>query len=167
MLAAHGVAAVAQTTVYESKDKVGPVYTDKPVPGAMPSDLPPANVIETAKPAAPMRPSAQASAPAYRSLAVASPTNEDTVHTNTGAFDFTASSVPSLRAMHRIRVKLDGRLLPTSFGSTSLNVSEADWQMAASAESATHSLQLAIVDAQGAVLIESAPVNFYLRRATR
>ena len=38
--------AFAQT-IYKSKDKEGPVFSDTPSPGAQPIYLPPANVIDT------------------------------------------------------------------------------------------------------------------------
>jgi len=164
-LAAHCVASMAQTTVYESKDKAGTVYSDRPSSAAAPVDLPPPNVIQSQK-IEPAAPPPVTAAPAYRSLAIVSLANEATVHTNTGAFDFSARANPALRANDRMRVMLDGRLLPSSFRSTSLHVSESDWQGAASDESAAHTLQLAIVDKQGTVLIESAPVRFYVHRAT-
>ena len=52
------------------------------------------------------------------------------------------------------------------FSSVKFGVTEADWQRAASPDNVEHTLQLAIVDKTGAVLIESAPVKFYARRAT-
>ena len=167
VLAAHCVVALAQTTVYESKDKAGPVYSDKPLPSATPVDLPPPNVIELPKMATPAAPApVSAAAPAYRSLAIVSLKNGDTIHSNTGAFEFSARTQPALRAGDRIRVRLDGHFLSSSFRSTSLRVSEADWTRAARAESVGHTLQLAVVDAAGAVLIESAPVSLYVQRAS-
>jgi hypothetical protein len=166
VLAAASMAATAQTPIYESKDKAGPVYSDKSSPGAVAAELPPPNVIQVPAIAPPAPPPPMAAAPAYRSLAIVSLANESTVHSNTGAFDFSARAVPALRASDRIRIRLDGRMLPASFRSTLLRVTESDWKGAVGTQRPDHSLQLAIVDAQGRVLIESLPVRFYVQRTT-
>jgi hypothetical protein len=165
-LAAASVAAMAQTSIYESKDKAGPVYSDKPSPGAVAADLPAPNVIQVPAIAQPAPSPPMAAAPVYRSLSIVSLANESTVHSNTGAFDFSARTVPALRASDRIRIRLDGRMLPSSFRSTLLRVTESDWKAAVGTQRPDHSVQLAIVDAQGRVLIESLPVRFYVQRAT-
>lgn len=164
-LGAHCALAVGQATVYESRDKAGTAYSDKPSPGSREVDLPPPNVVELPK-ATPPASLPAAAAPLYRSLSIVSLANEATVHTNSGAFEFSARSVPAMRASDRIRIRLDGRLLPAAFRSTNLRVSESDWRSAPGGERPDHSLQLLIVDTQGRVLIESAPVRFYAKRST-
>ena len=156
---------VAQT-VYESKDKAGPVFTDRPSPGGKALDLPPPNVIQT--PALPKQGAAPAPAPApYASLAIASLENEGTIHSNTGDFTIRVRSAPALRAAagDRIRVKFDGALLASKYSTGTVNIRATDWPAAAD-ENAQHTLQVAIVDRKGNTLIESAPVRFYVRRAT-
>jgi len=165
-LGAHGAVSMGQTPVYESKDKAGPVYSDKPSPGAQAVDLAAPNVLELSKVAPPAPPPTVAALTPYRSLSIVSLTSETTVHTNTGAFEFSVRAVPALRPGDRIRIRLDGRQLPSSFRSTQLRVGESDWKGAASADNPTHTVQVAIVDTQGTVLIESAPVRFYVQRAT-
>jgi hypothetical protein len=156
----------AQGTVYESKDKAGPVFSDKPSQGAKPVELAPPNVVGQ-QPATPARPAPAAAAPKYTSLAIASLANEGSVHTNTGQFDIRVRSVPALRAAagDRLRVTLDGNPLTTAYKSSKVRISAADWQAAARGE-ARHTLQVAIIGPAGATLIESAPVSFYARRAT-
>jgi hypothetical protein len=166
LAAAWCAPCAAQGTVYESKDKAGPVFSDQPSKGAKPVELAPPNVIETPRtPAA--RPAPAAAAPKYSSLAIASLANEDTVHTNTGDFDLRVRSVPALRAAagDRYRVTIDGNPLPTTYASTKLRISAADWQAAAGGDE-KHTLRVAIVGPSGAISIESAPVSFYARRAT-
>lgn len=107
-----------------------------------------------------------ASAPYYKALAISSPENGGTVHTNTGAFDARIQATPALRQGDRIRVTLDGTPLQRGFGSTSIRVTENDWQAAASAGKDMHTLRATIVDKNGAVLVESPAVSFYARRAT-
>ena len=162
-LAAHVASAWAQT-VYESKDKAGPVFSDRPSTGAVPVDLPPPNVVSSpAVTPVPDAPAASASAPTYRRLVIQRPAEQDMVHSNNGAFGISAQLSPPLRPNDRIRVMIDGNLVPTVFRSTDLRISEQDWQAAAVGNNSEHTLQLAVVDANGKPWIESAPVRFYLR----
>lgn len=153
-------------TVYESKDKDGPVFSDTPSPGAKPIDLPPPNVSDAPR-SAPPAPSAPAKAPPphYRSLVITTPAPQGTVHSNTGEFTISARVQPPLRASDRVIVTLDGRTLPSTFRSTDVTVSEADWQFAAAGGTVEHRLQMAIVDGQGQPLIEAEPVRFFVQRA--
>lgn len=163
VLAAHAAAPLAQT-VYESKGKAGPVFSDRPSAGAAPVELPPPNIVSppAVKPT-PDAPDASASAPAYRRLLIQRPAEQDMVHSNNGAFDISASLSPPLRPSDRVRVMIDGNLVPTVFRSTTLQISERDWQATAVGSNSEHTLQLAVVDADGKPWIESAPVRFYLR----
>ena len=162
--------AAAQGTVYESKDQAGrPVFSDQPSPGAQPRDLPPPNVIEVS-PTQPTQaaPEATAQRSSYTSLTITSPAHQDTVHTNTGEFDVGAEVTPGLQAAQGdvIRAKLDGNLLPRDYTSTIFRVTEAEWLSSADPDNVEHTLQLAVVDADGTSLIESAPIKFYALRAT-
>jgi hypothetical protein len=156
----------AQTTVYESKDKVGPVFSDQPSPGAVVIDLPPPNVIEVV-PAAAVPPPVDTLRRRYRALAIVAPANGTTLHTNTGDFSVSTKSTPAWRsgAGDSIRVKLDGVLLPSRYRSASFKITPADWRMAA-AVNVEHTLQAAIVDGTGAEIVQSTPVTFYVHRAT-
>lgn len=156
----------AAQTVYESKDKAGnTVYSDKPSPGSKALDLPPPNVVQGGTPA-PRPASKPAPAPAYTALSISSPANEDTLHSNSGEFIVNIRSVPALRAAagDRILVKFDGTLLQHKYSSGAVTIRPEDWQ--AALDNAQHSLQVAIVNASGDTQIESAPVTFYVRRAT-
>ena len=178
VMAAYATSGMAQNTVYESKQPDGTsVFSDTPSPGAKAVELPPLSVIKTdpLPPQAEPVPSADAdtkananAAPPYTSIAFASPADQDSVYTNDGSFNITLRIEPNLRADNgdRIRVKLDGKLLANSYGSTNIVVSEADWQDAATSDNIQHSLQAAVIDKQGQVLIESKPVTFYAHRAT-
>jgi hypothetical protein len=164
-LAVFATAPWAQT-VYESKGKDGPVFSDTPSPGAKRVDLPPPNLSDAPRqtPPAPSAP-AQAPPPPYRSLVITTPTAQGTVHSNTGEFEINARLQPPLRPGHRTIVALDGRTLPGTYRSTNVRLSEADWQFAAAADTVEHRLQMAIVDDQGRILIESQPVIFFVQRA--
>jgi len=158
--------AAAQGTIYESKDKAGPVFSDQPSPGGRPIDLPPPNVIQV--PSTPPQQAAPAApAPVYSSLAIVSPANQDAIRSNTGAFDVRVQVQPALRSGDVIRVKLDGTLLPQSFSSADFRVTDSDWARAANPNNVEHTLRVAIASASGAVLIESAPISFFAQRAFR
>jgi hypothetical protein len=162
-LAAQAMAPLAQT-VYESKDKAGPVFSDKPSPGAKPLQLEAPNVVSPPA-VTPAPPQPAASAPAYRRLVIARPSNQDSVHSNDGAFGISAQLSPPLRPNDRVRVLIDGNLVPTVFRSTSPRITPADWQATALGDRGEHTLQLAVVDANGVPAIESPVVSFYLHRA--
>jgi hypothetical protein len=157
--------ALAQGTVYESKDKAGPVFSDKPSPGAKPVELPPLNVIQSPPPAPGA--AAPAAAPAYRKFAIAAPEPQGTIHSNTGAFPIKLAIEPPLRKGDILRVKLDGTLLAGRYASPDIALTAADWAAAANPDNVEHRLQAAIFDANGKRLVESAPVSFYVHRATR
>ena len=163
-LAAVALAPLAQT-VYETKDKAGPVFSDKPAPSASVVDVGTPNVIAM-PPTAPAPAAPVQAGPAYRSFVIDVPTGQGTVHSNSGAFDVRARLSPALRSGDRILVNLDGTVLKTPFRSPSLRVSDADWRAAANADNALHTVQLAVVDARGTVLIETPPAAFYVQRAT-
>jgi hypothetical protein len=159
--------AAAQGAIYESKDKAGPVFSDQPSPGGRPIDLPPPNVIQVPPTPPPQQAAPAAPAPAYGSLAIVSPGNQDTIRSNTGAFDVRVQVQPALRSGDVIRVKLDGTLLPQGFSSADFRITDSDWARAANLNNVEHTLQVAIANSSGAVLIESAPVSFFAQRAFR
>jgi len=167
LLAIGSTLAAAQSTVYESQDKAGPVFSDQPSSGGKAIDLGPANVIQTTP--VPQQQSAPAApAPYYTALAISAPENGGTIHSNTGAFDVGAQLQPALRTDRgdRISATLDGKVLTRRYTSAKFGVSDSDWQKSASPDVEEHTLQVAVLDKTGAVLIESAPVKFYARRAT-
>ncbi len=155
--------ALAQT-VYESRDKSGPVFSDQPSAGASAVQLQAPNVI--AMPAAAPVQTASAPAAAYRSFIILAPAAQGSIHSNIGAFDVKARLSPALRGSDRIVASLDGNMLKTRFRSPNLRITEADWSAAARSGDSLHTIQLAVVDANGELLIASAPVSFYMQRAT-
>lgn len=167
MLVSWSALAAAQGSVYESRDKAGPVFSDRPSSGAKAVDLPPPNVIQVD----PLPKQQPAAAPAqyYTALAISSPANGGTVHANTGAFDVSVRLVPALRTARgdRIKAKLDGRLLARSFSSAKIDITEADWQNNANPDNTEHTLQVVVLDKSGAALMESPTVKFFVRRSFR
>lgn len=162
-LAACALSPWAQT-VYESKDSAGPVFSDKPSPGAKPVQVETPNVVSppAVTPPPPQQPSA---APAYRRLVITRPANQDSVHSNDGAFGISAQLSPPLRPNDRIRVLIDGNLVPTVFRTTNPRITANDWQAVALGDRGEHTLQLAVVDANGVPAIQSPVISFYVHRA--
>lgn len=169
LLAASTVSFMAQAAVYQSEEDGVPTFSDQPTPGARPLELPPPNVIQDEPPAEAFTPAPDNdAAPPYNSLVITSPADQDSVYTNTGAFEAKVQVDPPLRIDRgdTIRLKLDGVLLPQSYTSADVSITDTDWQSAASADTTEHTLAAAILDSQGKLLIESAPVRFYAHRAT-
>ena len=172
-LAACTLAPWAQT-VYESKDSAGPVFSDKPSPGATQVPLEQPNVVNT-QPGGPSQAQQQqqqqqqqqpaAAAPPYRRLVILRPANQDALHSNDGAFGISAQLSPPLRPNDRIRVLIDGNLVPTVFRTANPRITANDWQAAALGDRGEHTLQLAVVDANGVPAIQSPVISFYLHRA--
>ena len=155
--------AVAQT-VYESKDKEGPVFSDTPTPGAQPLDLPPESVIDTTTPT--QQSGNQAAPSAYTAIAILSPNDQGTVHTNTGEFQVKLALTPALQGDNAISVSLDGTTLPKLRNSLQFNITSDEWNSAAK-NNVLHELEIAVLDGSGNTLITADPVKFYVHRATR
>jgi uncharacterized protein DUF4124 len=150
--------------VYESQEKSGvPVFSDQPTPGSTQIQLPPPNVIET--PMLPARTAPPAAAPGYKSLKIASPQNQGTIHSNTGSFDVKVSLSPALRKSQgdALVLSINGAALARKFKGTKLHVLPEDWKDVPPAVAETQ-IQVAVVDSSGNVLIQSDPVQFFLRR---
>ena len=152
--------ALAQT-VYESKDKEGPVFSDTPSPGAQPVDLPPASVIDTPTP---VQQQYQTAGSGYTSVTILSPQEQDTLHTNTGEFQVSLALSPGLQGGDAISVSLDGKQLPTLRYSLQFDITSNEWQSAAT-DNVLHQLQVMVVDSSGNPLITASPVQFYVHRA--
>ena len=159
--------AWSQVTVYEKQGKQGPVFSDRPSEGAAPVNIAPnVNVVESPKIAPQAPPAAPAVAPPYQRLAVDTPADDGTIHSNTGAFTVKAKIEPALRKGDRLRVLLDGNVLPGRYNSATAKITSADWQGAANSDNTKHSLQLVIEDKACNALMESAVSHFYAQRAT-
>lgn len=96
---------------------------------------------------------------AYTSLVITQPAAEETIHDNTGTMAVELALSPALQIEqgHRIKLLLDGTAMPVT-GTTSLTLTEID--------RGAHTLQAAVEDQSGAVLIVSEPVSFYMWRAS-
>lgn len=148
--------------IYRWVDEQGrTVYSDIPKPGAEVVDLPPLPAFSPPAPAKPEKPQpAEQAAQPYTALAIAQPGEEEMVHDNSGTLGVALTLSPPLRIEqdHRIKVFLDGEALPAT--QTAMNFSLTDIDRGA------HILQVAVVDRSGQPLITSAPITFYMWRAS-
>jgi hypothetical protein len=140
--------------VYKWTDEHGNVlYTDQPRQGA--------REIKIATPAPNVAlahsPSLGENRFLYSALTLHAPTNEGTIRDNEGNVKVAVNLVPPLRADHgdQIRLSLDGRVLDTDLSSSEVVLSGLD--------QGSHTLQAAVTDKAGRVLIRSDPVEFYLK----
>lgn len=166
-------------TVYESKGPNGPVFSNQPSPGAKVLVLPPINVME-APPAPPPSPPAASAAPpasaassaaaavAYRSFSIVAPEDDGSVVANTAQFEVRLSVEPALRIGegHAFAVSVDGRPVAQRFTASEFTIPPEFWGDDLPPPNQRHQLAAAIVDRDGQVLKQAAPVLFYLRHAT-
>jgi len=140
-------------------------YSDRPEEGAervfLPSD---SRVTRRVAPtpvatAATRTTDEQATEPAafkYESLTVASPAAEETLWNIAGILNVSLALQPELQAGHQVRVYFDGN--PQVVTSTSFQIEEV-WR-------GVHNLQAEVVDANGKLMIRSAPNRFYVQQTT-
>ena len=167
--------------VYKTPGAPGqaPVFSDKPLPGAREVSLPPLNVIESPSEtqAVPTkgvpgesRPATHApAAPAYRRLAIVFPENDGSVVANTAVFEVRLAVDPVLQigAGHAFTVSLNGQGVGRRFTATEFMIPPEFWGDTLPPPNQRMQLDAAIVDREGKVLLQAAPVSFYLRHASR
>jgi hypothetical protein len=109
--------------------------------------------------ALPLNSLAASEAVAYTSLVITQPAAEETIHDNTGTLAVELALTPALQTEqgHRIKLLLDGTAMPVA-GTSSLTLAEID--------RGAHTLQAAVEDQSGVILIMSEPVSFYMWRAS-
>ena len=175
-------AAWAQS-VYKTPGAPGqaPVFSDKPQPGAREVTLPPLNIIDSPEPTAlpvPRAPEGQAGAqgssagdvmPAYRSFAIVSPEDNGSVVANTAIFEVRVAVDPALQigAGHAFTVSLNGQPVRQRFTANEFMIPPEFWNDTLPPPNQRMQLDAAIVDRDGRVLRQAAPVSFYMRHASR
>ena len=161
------VTGSGQAAVYECRDQSGPVFSDTPCPDATVIDLPPPSVIDTS--AATQQPASQSDSQpagsAYTTFTILQPQDQGSVHTNTGRFSVSLSLTPDLQDGNAISVSLDGTPLPALRTTLQFDISQDEWQSAATAAT-PHTLTATVVAQSGNRLIAAPPVLFYARRST-
>lgn len=183
-----GATSAPAQTVYETRGPNGPVFSDKPQPGAKAVQLRPLNVIDNAiltgaeKDAAPPAQRKAGSdktggeksagdkeaAVAYRSFAIIFPENDGSILANTAVFEVRVALDPALRLGegHAIAVSINGKPVGQRFTATEFMIPPEFWGDQLPPPNQRLQLGAAIVDRNGAVLKEAAPIQFQLRYAT-
>jgi hypothetical protein len=167
LAALFGARAAPAQPVYETRDRVGPVFSDLPSAGARAVELPPQiNLMDSVEEPAPAPEPVPAVAP-YRAVQITQPENGGTVHSNTGQFSIVVAIEPDLRTDQgdRIAITLDGTRLPQRRQVLQFDITAGEWQMAAR-DQVEHQLEVALVDRAGRVLLTASPIRFYAHRAT-
>ncbi len=160
-----GFCAANAQEVYKWVDEDGVThYSDQPVPGAERVQIttrPGARAApRPTRPAAAARASEQPPEPerpfSYESLAFASPTAEQTLWNIGGTLDVRLNLQPGLRSGDRVRLYFDGEA--QTINGLQAQLSEV-WR-------GTHNLQAEVVDQNGALMIRSEPIRFYVQQTS-
>jgi len=165
-LALGPLLATAQSTIYQSNDKSGPVFSDTPPsPGATPIELKPLNVIETPK-IAPSAASQDAAPAAYNQLLITSPANDDTIWVGAGNVQLQIFLQPPLNSTmgDTLQVSVNGNVQPRGYTTNSISIPTERFTVRDDSDSIEQTVQVAVVSTTGKVLIQSPPVRLYLRR---
>lgn len=135
-------------------------YSDEAHPDANRIEPPLPQVIEAVQPSPSesRRPAPSASVAAYSRLAVIEPEEDQVIWSNERDVDVGVAIEPALKAEqgHRLVILLDGRPITRPVDGTRFILNDVD--------RGSHTLAAAVYDAQGRVLIESAPVTFHLKQ---
>lgn len=158
----------AQAQIYKKVLPDGSVvFTDEPSPGAEPIRVEP---LPTYK-APPRKQKAEdtSGAPAdsaatqpatYKRFVIESPVNDATIRDNAGNVAIALTVEPALATEqgHTVSLFLDGRPVVHGATSTTLSLSAVD--------RGTHTVEAALIDAQGKTLKRTPPLVFHLMRHT-
>jgi hypothetical protein len=158
------LAASAQAEIYKSVNENGEViFSDVPSQGAervrvpeIPTYTPVPIPVATPEPAA-----AETSAgESYKTLAISRPGNDETIRSNAGILNVAVSLKPELQTGigHRVQFFMDGQPYGKPLARLSTSFTNVD--------RGTHTVAAAVIDENGDVLIEAAPVEFHLLRAS-
>lgn len=162
VLSFNVLAADAQPTekeIYKKTDKSGVVeFTDMPSKDTKPIRVPPMNTFKQKPlPRKAAQPKSPEAVNLYTQFAIVSPSNNTEVRENAGNVSVQISINPPLKSAHTIKVTIDngektsltGSLLVFNFA----NISRG-----------THKVQAFILDPSNNVIMESAIVEFHLKR---
>jgi hypothetical protein len=136
-------------------------YSDRPVPGATQIELGGAQTFDspTRTPTASAAAAPTRSAAArYRTLDIASPTEQETLWNIGGTLSVRVTLDPPLGTGHRIDLIYDGRALNLSSTSTTFTLTEVF--------RGTHTLQAVVSDAAGTELQRSPTRNFVVQQTS-
>jgi hypothetical protein len=151
--------------IYRWVDGSGQVhYSDVPRDGAEQIDVDPAQTFSspvTARASSSPVAEQTAAEPAavYAALDIVSPTQEETIWNTGGVITVSVSPSPALKLGHSLRIYYDGKQInESSPTATSVQVSEV--------YRGQHQISADILDINGIVLQQAAPVTFFYKQST-
>ncbi len=159
--------------VFVTQGTGSPVFSDRPQPGATPVRLPPINVVEPLSPSEVLTNPRSAkedgqpvpATPAYRSFRIVSPEDNGSVAANSARFEVRVAVEPALQlgAGHAIMVSVNGQLVGQRFTASEFTIPPEFWGDTLPSANQRQQLKATIVDRNGVVLEQAAPVTFILR----
>jgi hypothetical protein len=138
-------------------------FSDRPVPGARQIELGgaqsiPAMPAPVPAPAPAPAPADTAAAQPYRTIAITSPVQQETLWNTAGILNVEIDLAPALRPGHVIDVYLDGERRNLNTTSTRVTLPEV-WR-------GVHTLQAIVLDASGRELTRSLAVTFMVQQTS-
>jgi Domain of unknown function (DUF4124) len=139
-------------------------YSDRPVPGAEQVELQTSAprtpiVASTSRAVTPAPgPEPAAATPRYTRFDIVSPTQQETLWNIGTTLDVQVAVAPQLLPGHHLDVTLDGQRQRVAASGSSLTLTEV--------YRGIHTVQAVIVDAQDAVVLRSAPVEFMVQQTS-
>jgi hypothetical protein len=95
----------------------------------------------------------------YERMEISEPASGGSVRNNEGKMTVVLALSPALQPDHRVSLTIDGQPISGRFDTLAIDLDGV--------ERGQHRLQARVVDANGATLIQSAPVEFTMRQASR
>jgi hypothetical protein len=111
---------------------------------------------ESARDYSSMKPKVVETGDSYTNFSIISPSNEQTIRSNSGDFQVAIDIRPKLGQDHSIRLEIDGQLVQSSISSL---------MSLANIDKGTHTLVAYIIGSGGKTIKTTAPVSIHLRRA--
>lgn len=151
--------------IYKQKDADGRVsYTDKPAAGETSEEIAAKPIINSLPEVAPAPAATNSNQtkngealPDYKSVEIIYPLNEFTLTTGeSAALEIKAATVPKVQSNHKLHILLDGVSVGALPGTGTITVNNP--------ERGEHLLTAQIVDENGGVLLQSAPIKIYVQQ---
>ena len=159
-----GLTFSVQAEVYKWTDEAGNIiYSDRPQPGV--EKIEEIDVTKGTYYTPPTLPAIKPPAattkkepPVYEIVEIRQPQQDDTIRDNQGYVQVSLRTVPDLKQDHSYQLYLDGEPIYDPFVYNVVRIPNVD--------RGSHSLEVRIVDADGAEITASEPVTFHLHRAS-
>jgi hypothetical protein len=151
----------AMAAIYKSVDSNGDVvFSDKPSPDAKEIPTPSPNTVHLPKAPPPeaAKKEKKAKDTIYTSLTITSPGSNETIHSNPGIVNIMLRLTPELniKAGDRVNILVDNYVLLRQTSQLSVKIPDIN--------RGTHTVQAVVTNKQGATLIKSDEVQFFMQR---